>query len=103
MAFRFNPFTGTLDVTLSGGGFLRLDTSNDPLTNDLEGKDFIRTRDVSISYSNGKISSVTKDGGRTLSVTRNEYGYISYIDDGSRTWEFSYNSDNTTMSGWTIT
>ena len=104
-----NPFLGNFDyyITYSDSdydsSYLRLDCSNDPLTQDLEGKDYIKTRNLSVSYSNGKISSVAKSGGRTLSISRTPYGYPSTISDGTRTWTFSYNSDNSTLSSVAVT
>ena len=107
MRIVFNPFTGNFDFILSTSSldatYLRLDTTNDPLTADLEGKDFVKTRDGVVTYTDGKVSSVAKDGGRTLTIARNEYKLPSTINDGTKTWTFAYNADNTTIASWTIT
>jgi len=103
----FNPLTANFDYVLSSTEldalYLRLDTANDPLTNDLEGKDYIKTRDLTVTHTSGKVASIAKTGGRTLTLVRNAYGYISTIADGTKTWTFSYNADNTTVDSIAIT
>jgi len=83
--------------------YLRLDATNDPMQADLEGTDFVKTRDATITYTDGKISSIAKDGGRTLTITRTAYGHPATMTDGILTWTFTYNSDNTTIANWTVT
>ncbi len=114
MAFVFNPFTGNLDSVgiqgtlttntipkATGASTIGDSQLTENANGDTIGKDFIRTRNGTITRSGGYISSVTLTGGRTLTVTRDGSNLISSINDGTRTWTFTRSSG--LISSWTIT
>ena len=70
--------------------------------NDIVGKDFVNTRSGSITRDiDGKITSISKTGGRTITINRDVDGNITSSTDGTRTW--TYNRDiNNQIESWTI-
>lgn len=98
MSFRPQTLSGPVADTT----YLRLDTTNDPLTNDLVGPDFVKTRSGSITRNgSGYITKVTKTGGRTLDVTRDVNNFITSVTDGVRTYTLTRNGSNQVIS-WTV-
>ena len=49
----------------------------------------------------GRISSVTKTGGRTITISRNGDGTISGLSDGEKTWTISRDV-NDRISSWAV-
>jgi hypothetical protein len=92
LIFGSNP-----QAPVSSGG----SSFTNPLTVDLVGTDFIKTRSGSITRASGYVSEIAKTSGRTITVTRTD-GYISSISDGTRTWTFTRNGDNQ-ITDWSVT
>lgn len=99
--------TVKLDNSLTGSvadkTYLRLDTTNDPLTGDLETPDVYKTRDGVVTYTNGKLSRIAKAGGRTLDLTRDAYKNLASYTDGTKTWTLTRASDNSKLASWAVT
>lgn len=89
-----NPTTGYL-YNIEYAYFLAtfLQLSGGTLTGDLVGKDFIKTRNITITRSGGYISSIAKTGGRTLTITRDSDNLISSVNDGTRTYTITRDSN----------
>lgn len=77
-------FFATTFLLLAGG----------TLSGDVIGTDFVKTRNIAITRTNGYISSIAKTGGRTLTISRNGDNYVSTINDGDRTFTIARDDDN---------
>jgi hypothetical protein len=69
-----------------------------------------RFPDVSLDSSgtitrdeNGRISTITRVGGRTLTITRDGNNRISSIADGTKTWTIARDGTTHNITGWTVT
>jgi hypothetical protein len=71
-------------------------------TNPLVVSDIVQTLSGVITRTLGKISSITKTGGRTINLTRDIYGYIASVNDGTRTWTYTRDVNNQIIS-WSVT
>jgi len=93
------------DISITGIGdarYLKLDSSNGPLTGDLVGKDFVSIRSGTITRNgSGFITQIAKTGGRTLTITRDGNNYVSTIADGTYTWTITRNGSNY-ITSWTV-
>jgi len=112
----FGTLTGTEIINVPAGNITainiqsainELDTKKvlkvgDVMTGDLIGTDFVKNRSGIITRDgDGFIASVTKTGGRILTITRDANDYIASITDATRTWTFTRNGNNQ-ITNWTV-
>lgn len=65
-----------------------------PTGQDLVVPDVIKTRSIAIERDEaGLISKITKDGGREITINRDEDGNIAGLDDETRTWTLARDED----------
>lgn len=62
---------------------------------DIRGKDYIKTRNLALTYTDGNLTRVVKTGGRTIYYTYTA-GVLTSYTDGTNTWTLSYTSGNLT-------
>lgn len=88
---------GTHKGGISDNSYLKLDGTNGPLSGDVVGTDFVPTRSVSITRTDGKITSISYTGGRTITITYTG-NLISSYTDGTRTWTITRDGNNLVTS-----
>lgn len=88
------------NVGASAGAYVN--KAGDTMTGDLRTTDLITTRSVTITRTDGLISSVTKASGRTITINRDGNGVISSTTDGTNTWTINRDS-NGAITGVTVT
>jgi len=71
------------------------------MSGDLIGTDFVKTRGGTVSRTDGFISGVSLVGGRTLTINRDENGYVSSISDGTRVYSIT-RDENNSITGWSV-
>jgi len=80
---------------LAGNSILKFEADKMTASQDIRGKDIVKTRAISITRDvSGYITEIAKTGGRTITITRDASNYITSYTDSINTWTMTRDLSN---------
>jgi len=86
---------GVMDAVVAGNSILKFEADKMTASQDIRGKDIVKTRTISITRDvSGYITEIAKTGGRTITITRDASNYITSYTDSINTWTMTRDLSN---------